>query len=247
MFKRKVFFSFGIIFALSLLTIQPVVAAELTWHSSVITGASWKWRVKDLSGEVSIDLGYFFSDLENEFDIEVFVVGNPPTEGNWVTLFSSTSDIDWVEFYINGTQVTGSGEAAIYLFIAPLNIGNDTNGWETWINMIYYATSLFLGSVEKNQHTDGNLTTYLCSTSGSIGNLQLSVSQEIVYDHTSGILNKYKVEQGNGTHTSSFTISLTSGEDTSEELSIPGFDLGVTILSLSILIVLPIIFQRFKK
>ena len=164
MLKRKFFVSSGVVLLFTFVTIKPAFAADLNWHSSIIEGASWKWKVSNYSGDLSTFFGPSFGDLAENFEIEVKAIGNPPLVGDWNTMFS-VGNIAWAEFYINGTQALGSEEAVIYFFVAPLSIDNDTKGWEAWILLLHLITGYMGLDFEKSNSTSGNLISSLIKSS----------------------------------------------------------------------------------
>ena len=244
--KRKFVISFGTVLLLTILTVQPAVATDLTWHSSVVEGTSWTWVVIEHSGDIATFFGSSFDVLEEGVIIEVSAVGNPPTVGDWVSMFSSGS-IAWADLYVNGTQIPGNEEAVIYFFIAPLYIDNTTEGWDAWVFAISFITAFMGSNYESSNSTSGNLISYLCSNSGGSGNSLWSVAHELVYDNSTGFLNSYIYNYSNTTLASSLRISRSGSGGILDDLNIPGFGLGVTILSLGALLLLPVIYHRYKK
>jgi hypothetical protein len=239
MFSKKILISASALTLILLISIQPVSAAALTWHSSVKEGASWKWKVSNLSGDLDEYFGTTFEDLEEGVEIEVKAVGNPPTVGDWSTMVFSSS-IEWADLYINGTQSTE--ENVISFLVAPLNIGNGITGWQDWVDFFYSLTLLLGYNYDTSNSTSGDLISYQCSNSGGFGSLQISVTHTIVYDNTTGILNRYTLEFSNTTLSSSVTISQVGGEG----LKIPGFEFGIILSSIGFLATVTVILKRKK-
>ena len=239
MFGKKIFISMGALMLVLLLSVQPVSAASLTWHSSIKEGGSWKWKVSNLSGDLHTYFGTAFDDLEEGVEIEIRVTGNPPSVGDWSTMIF-TSSIAWSDLYINGTKSVE--ENVIYFFVAPLDIGNDTNGWEEWVGFLYFLTSYMGFNYDSSNSTSGDLITYQCSNSGGIGSLQWFITHTIIYNTITGILSRYTLELSNITLSSSVTINQVGGPG----LSIPGFEIEVIFFGIGILIALSSFRKRNK-
>lgn len=244
MLKRKIDLFFGICTILFLISVQPVSAAELTWHSSVKEDGSWKWKVTNFSGELTT---YFpaLTDIEEGSIIEVNATGNPPTVGDWTTLVGSNS-VAWADIYVNNTKPSGS-ENVIYFFIAPLDIGNTSNGWEAWSNTIFGITAFLSafgggGTPDYTNKTSDNSITYEISASGGSGSNQWSIAHEITYKNDTGFLQTYIYSYSNTTLSSSVTITKEAGGILGD---IPGFELVPLVLSLAVLALLP--FLRRKR
>ena len=237
MFVKKIFISMAALMLVLLLSVQPVSAAALTWHSSIKEGGSWKWKVSDLSGDLHTYFGTAFDDLEEGVELEIRATGNPPSVGDWSTMIF-TSSIAWADLYINGTKSVE--ENIIFFFVAPLDIGNGTNGWEEWVGFLYFLTSYMGFNYDSSNSTSGDLITYQCSNSGGFGSLQWSVTHTIIYDTSTGVLNRYTLDLSNTTLSSSVTISQVGGPG----LKIPGFEVEVVIFGISILATLLVFRKR---
>ncbi len=244
MLNRKTNLILGIFTIFFLVSVQPVSAAELTWHSSVKEGGSWKWKVTNFSGELTT---YFpaLTDIEEGSIIEVNATGNPPTVGDWTTLVGSNS-VAWANIYVNNTQPTGS-ENVIYFFIAPLDIGNASHGWEASCNAIYAITAFLSafgggGIPTYTNQTSDNSITYEISASGGSGTNQWSITHEITYKNDTGFLQTYIYSYSNTSLSSSVTITKEAGGILGD---IPGFELVPIILCLAVLALLP--FLRRKR
>lgn len=165
--------------------------------------------------------------------------------GDWTTLFGSNS-IAWANIYVNNTQAPGS-ENVIYFFIAPLDIGNTSHGWEASCNAIYFVTAFLSalgggGTPAYTNQTNDNSITYEISASGGSGTNQWSIAHEITYKNDTGFLQSYIYTYSNTTLSSSVTIT----KQASGLLDgIPGFELVPIVLSLAVLALLP--FLRRKR
>ncbi|MHA2175676.1 MAG: hypothetical protein ACXABI_12660 [Candidatus Hodarchaeales archaeon] len=237
MFSKKTLVSTSTLILLLLFSVQSVSADTLTWHSSVKEGASWQWKVTNLGGDLDTFFGTTFDDFKEGIEIEVRAVSNPPSDGEWGILASSAS-IAWADFYINGTQSTD--ETFLYFFIAPVDVGNGMYGWEAQI-LLFYTITMFMGAnFDESNSTSGDLITYQFSNSGGIGSFQVSVAHTIVYEISTGILNRYTLELSYPTNSSSVTINRVGAG----KLKISGFEGAVTIFGIFILSVIPILKKR---
>ncbi|MFW9779638.1 MAG: hypothetical protein ACFFE8_12345 [Candidatus Heimdallarchaeota archaeon] len=196
------------LFAYSSLVLPSSAALTLNWHESVKEGGQWRFKVSNYSGEVTT----FFPALANVSEGSLILVnatGNPPTVGDWTSLVSSTN-IAWVDIYIDGEPT--AEENFVYFFVSPLDIGNDTVGWEAWVNIIAFITALMglfdpYADYQNTTTSTANTITYSISNSGGTGNNQWAVSHEITYNNGTGILESYTFDMSNTTLSSSITIS----------------------------------------
>jgi hypothetical protein len=230
----------GGIFLLILISIKPALGATITWHSTVKEGATWKWKVTEYSGDVENQLNVL-GNFEEGMIIEVRAVGNPPVVGTWATLVS-TSDIAWADYHINGTKSNVS-EGIVYFFVAPLDIGNTSYGWEAWVNTIkgfvifWYVFGSGDTFNDEIYNTSSNTLTYEINASGT----DWLVDHELKYNNETGVLQEYAYTFSNSTLSSSVIITRDTGGLLGD---IPGFEFLPLVLGLGSLILLPMMRKR---
>ena len=242
----------GALFLLMIISVQPVAAATVTWHSSIKEGGSWKWKVTKKSGDIGNYLDVL-GELDKGITIEVKAVGNPPTVGTWIDLVSHSS-IAWVDYYINGTKQENLSESAVYFFVTPLDIGNATTGWTYAANTVYTSVAIicafvviFGGTVEYLQHktngTDTSTVNHEIKAAGTIlGGAAWSLRHDMYYNNETGLLKEYTFDYSNSTLSSSITIARDQGGLLGD---IPGFEVYGALLGLGFIAIITIL--RRKK
>lgn len=253
MFNKKMKLIFCSIFLVIMISVQPVSGAVITWHSSIKTDGSWKWKVTDRSGAISSAFRIpGVKNLQKDVILEIKAVGNPPTAGDWDSLIGSAS-LAWCDYYINGTKQANDLEYGVYYLITPLGIGI-IKGWKeaaydmySYIQSIANIVEMLNGDIttETIVKTEPDSTTvkYEINLVGESWNgNHFSYKYQLSYNNETGFLKNYIYNHSNATLTSSITLEQQSGGLLGD---IPGFEVYGALFGLGFIAVITIL--RRKK